>query len=129
MNREMRSLVKCVEAIRPAVFAGNATGQAVDTQGFDSVLFVVSVGAIVGAGNMTAKLQHDDVVGFGTVADVAAEDLVGAFVSPLVTNTVQYVGYRGSKRFVRVFGTLNSGTSVAVGAVAILGHPNTKTPE
>lgn len=124
MNREMASNVEVVEAIRPAVFSGNATGQGVDRQGYDSLTFGVAVGAIAGSGNMTMKVQHDDDPAFGTVADVDAADLVGAFTTPLVTNTVQKIGYRGTKRYVRLFGTLNSGTSVAVGAVAVLGRPS-----
>src|SRR5512134_2095049 len=129
MNREQANDVKVVEAIRPAVFAGNATGIGVDTRGYDSLTFAVAVGAIVASGNMTVKVQHDDDPGFGTVADVAAADLVGAFTTPLVTNTVQKIGYRGTKRYVRLFGTLNSGTSVAVGAVGILGKGSILPPE
>lgn len=129
MNREQSSTVKVAEAIRPAVFAGNATGQAVDTQGFDSLTFMVCVGAIAGAGNMTVKVQESVDLAFSTPIDVAAADLVGAFTTPLVTNTVQKIGYRGTKRYVRLFGTLNSGTSVAVGATAALGKSAITPPE
>ena len=122
MNRTTVQDVKVVEAVRPAVFSGNATGQAVDTRGFDSLTFAVCVGAIAGAGNMTLAVQESDASGSG-YADVAAADLEGSTLpAVLLTNTALKVGYRGTKRYVRLFGTLNSGTSVAVGANAILGH-------
>jgi len=52
---------------------------------------------------------------------VTAADLLGSFPTALVANTTYKVGYRGGRRYVRVFGTLNSGTSVAYSAMVILG--------
>jgi len=111
------------ESIRPAVHsAATVTGEPVDTRGFESAMVAITVGAVGGSGNVTPKLQHslDGSTGWD---DVTAADLHGAFPTALVTNTTYKVGYRGGRRFVRVFGTLNSGTNVAYSAVVILGNP------
>lgn len=126
MNRELSSIIGTARAIDPAVLAASTNGQLVDTLGYDSVTFVAAVGAIAGAGNMTLKVQEGDLANASDQADVAATDITVAFATPLVTNTTQRIGYRGGKRYVRLVATLNSGTSVAVGAVAILAHAQTK---
>ncbi len=108
------------ESIRPAVHsAATVTGETVDTRGFESAMVAITVGAIASSGNVTPKLQHS---ANGTDwDDVGAADLLGAFPAALVANTTYKVGYRGGRRYVRVFGTLNSGTSVAYSAMVILG--------
>lgn len=126
MNRELSSMIGTARCLDPAVLAGNTNGSVVDTLGYDSVTIVAAVGAIAGAGNMTLKIQEGDQANLSDAADVAATDLTTAFATPLVTNTTQRIGYRGAKRYIRLVGTLNSGTSVAVGAVAILAHAQTK---
>ncbi|MCV0387676.1 MAG: hypothetical protein K5821_14890 [Nitrobacter sp.] len=42
----------------------------------------------------------------------------------LEASTVYKQGYKGSKRYVRAVITKTSGTSVAAGAVFVLGHPH-----
>jgi hypothetical protein len=49
--------------------------------------------------------------------------LVGALPGALVANSVVKQGYVGGNRYIRVVLTLNSGTSIAAGAVAVLGNP------
>lgn len=105
-----------VVSLVPAVRTATGTGVAVDLQGMKSARIDVHVGAIVAAGNQTAKVQEGSLADGSDAADVAAADLVGAFTSPLVDSVLQTVSYIGSKRFVRVVITHNSGTSVATGA-------------
>lgn len=126
MNRELSSIIAAVRALDPAVQAGSINGQVVDTLGYDSATFVAVIGAVAGAGNMTLKIQEGDAANLSDAADVAATDLTVAFATPLVQNTVQRIGYRGGKRYLRVVATLNSGTSVAVGVAAVLAHAQTK---
>ncbi|HEV7455918.1 MAG TPA: hypothetical protein VGN96_04015 [Roseococcus sp.] len=124
-SRDLASNLAIRESIRPAVHsASTVTGEVVDTRGFDSAMVAVAVGAVASSGNVTLKLQHSDTTTGGDFTDVTAADLVGAFPAALVQNSVLEVGYIGPRRYLRVFGTLNSGTSVAYSAAVVLGHPN-----
>lgn len=122
MNRELKSNVALREGIQPQVqTAGVVNGAVCDLRGFDSVTAMLAVGAIVAAGLVSYKLQEGDLANASDQADVAATDLTNAFVA-LTQNTQQWVGYRGSKRYIRLVATYASGTSVAHGAVFALGH-------
>lgn len=117
--RDLASNIGVAESIRPAVHAATINGQTVDTRGFNSAAALITVGAIVGAGNVTPKLQ--DSANGSDWTDVAAADLQGSFPAALVQNSVVKVGYLGRARYLRAVGTLNSGTSVAFAAVIVLG--------
>ncbi len=121
--------LKPVQSIAPAVINATATGSAVDTKGFEGVTAVIDAGTRTD-GTHTPKLQHaiEDPNSLGNPlasdwADVAAADLIGAFAA-VASNTMQWVGYRGTKRFVRVVSTVVAGaTGAAYGALVVLGSP------
>lgn len=115
---------KAVQAIAPAVVTANTNGTTVDLKGFDSALFVVNTGAIDAAGDFGIKLQESD-TGTSGWADVAAADILGGAPATLEANAAYRIGYIGSKRkrYVRAVATKAGGTSIALGVVAILGHP------
>lgn len=117
---------KAVQALAPAVVSAAATGAAVALAGFDSALFVINTGAIVEDGDFGVKLQESDTTTEGDFADVAAADQLGTLPATLEANTAYRIGYIGSKRkkFVRLAVTKAGGTSIALGAVVVLGHPN-----
>lgn len=119
--RDLASNIAVVTALSPAVQAATVNGVAVDTKGFGSVAFVLSAGAIVSAGDFGAKLQESDVSGSG-YADVDPADLVGAFDATATADATEKVSYIGHKRYVRLVLTKAGGTSIAAGAIAILGH-------
>lgn len=120
--RDLVSNLAVRESIRPAVnSAATVTGQSVDTLGFESVMAVANVGAIASSGNVTLKWQES--VNNTDWTDVAAADVLVPFPAALVANSVVKSGYIGNARYVRIVGTLNSGTSVAYGASIVLGHP------
>jgi hypothetical protein len=110
-----------VQTIAPAVQAATIKGAAVDRLGFESLAFVVNTGAIVGDGDFTAKVQESDTTTDGDFTDVAAGDLIGTLPASLAAASVVKVGYRGFKRYVRLVLMKNGGTSIAAGAVAVLG--------
>jgi hypothetical protein len=121
---------KPVQSLAPALRAASANGAAVDRKGFGDVMVVVSPGALTD-GVHTPKLQaaDDDPANPGTPlaaswADVAAADLVGALAA-VVANTLQWVGYRGVQRYVRVVLTVTGApaTGAIVGANVVLGDP------
>lgn len=109
-------------ALSPAVQAATIKGNAIDTAGFNSVAIVVNSGAIVSAGDFTATLQHSDTTTDGDFTNVTAADQTGSFGATLAADSAVKAGYIGSKRYCRVVLTKNSGTSIAAGAVAVLGH-------
>ena len=121
--RELHSHFGAVAAVVPQVLSATDTSSAIDLRGFDSATLVISTGAIVSAGNFTAKLQHSSTTTAEDFVDVPAADLIGALPSALAASTVYRQGYVGGKRYVRTVISKNSGTSIAASAVIVKGHP------
>lgn len=119
--KDLYSNVKAVPAIVPAVKTAAGEGSTIDVQGFGSLLFVVNTGAIAGDGDFGVVVQ--DSVNGSDWADAAAGDVQGTIPATLAATSAYRVGYTGSKRYVRLALTKEGGTSIALGAVAILGHP------
>ncbi len=119
--RDIVHNIKIVQAIAPAVLAATAEGAAIDLKGVESIAFVINSGAIVGAGDFTAKLQESDTTTAADFADVPASHVLGQLPASLAAGAVAKVGYRGHKRYVRLLLTKNGGTSIAASAVAVMG--------
>lgn len=119
--RDIANNIGIVQALAPAVLTATATGEALDLLGFDSAALAVATGAIVGAGDFTAKLQHSHTTTSGDFVDVPAAELVGALPAILGANVTAKVGYIGGRRYVRAVITRNGGTSIAAGAVLVKG--------
>jgi hypothetical protein len=114
---------KVVASLVPAVQAATLKGSAVDTRGFGSALMVVTTGAVAGSGDYSLAMQHSDTTTDGDFTNVAAADLLGTIPGSLEDTKVYRQGYIGKKRHVRAVITKQSGTSIAAGAVFVLGHP------
>lgn len=112
-----------VASLAPAVVTATTSGTHADLQGFNSATLIVNSGAIAGDGLFDVKLQHSDTTTGGDFVDVPTGDLLGALPDALAANTTYKQGYKGTKRYVRAVITKQSGTSVAAGAVLVLGHP------
>lgn len=122
--KDMHSNIKVVAAIAPAVKTDAESGAAIDLQGYRSAEIVVNTGALAGAGDFGFKIQHSHTTESGDFVDVPASDLLGAAPAAAMTAATTYkVGYVGSRRYIRVATLDNGGTSLAIGAVAILGSP------
>lgn len=122
----MRSIepnIGAVSVIAPAVQSGDDTSAQLDLLGFESACLVVNTGAIVGSGDFSIKFQESETSG-GTFTDVAAEHLTGEVPATLAADSVYRLGYIGFRRYIRTVLTRNSGTSIALGAVLIKGHPH-----
>ncbi|QWW69344.1 hypothetical protein [Rhizobium sp. WYJ-E13] len=117
---------KAVQALAPAVVSTAVVGSAIDLAGFDSALFVVNTGAVSGSGDFGLKLQESDTATEADFADVVPADQLGTVPATLIANSVYRLGYIGSKRkrYVRVVVTKAGGTSIALGIITVLGHPN-----
>ena len=121
--RDAYSNHAAVLALSPAVQAATIKGGAVDVRGYGFAFFVVNTGAIAGAGDYTAKLQESDTTTDGDFGDVSPADRLGSFPASLTADATFRQSYIGKRRYVRVVLTKNAGTSIAAGAVAVLGLP------
>lgn len=122
--RDLVSNIAVRESIRPAVATGSVTGEIVDMRGFNSAMVAIAVGAVAGSGDQTPKLQHSHTTTGGDFEDVGAGELSGSFPAALEQNSIVEVGYAGSRRYLRIVVTHNSGTSVARSGVIVLGNPD-----
>lgn len=121
--KDIHSDLGIVQAVAPQVLAATNTSDPVDLQGFDAAMVIFSLGAIVSAGDFTAKLQESDTTTGGDFTDVAAANLQGAALPAiLLTATILKVGYVGGKRYIRTVITKNGGTSIAASATVVKGH-------
>lgn len=120
--RDLSNNIGAVLALSPAVQAATIKGNSVDLLGFESAALIVSTGAIVGAGDYTAKLQESDTTTDGDFTDVVVADLIGTLPATLTADGSVKQDYIGHKRYVRVVLTKNAGTSIAAGAVIVKGH-------
>lgn len=101
-------------------------GIIIDTQGFESLEFLLHTGARTD-GTFTPLIEHGDDPSLSDAAAVDDADLLGteAGAALAAANSSSRIGYRGSKRYVRLSVVSSGVTSGAtVGATAILGHPH-----
>jgi hypothetical protein len=127
-SRDLHNQIKALSAIDPAAIrTGNAvtTGTTIDTQGFESVEFLVQSGAVTD-GTWAVTVEDGDASNMSDAATVDAAYLVGAAPSIAAADDsiVKKIGYRGSKRYVRIKATQTGATTGGfLSAVAVLGHP------
>ena len=124
MRRDIYSNIGAVLALAPAVQSANINGVAIDTKGFGSVAIVLNTGAIVSAGDFSAKLQESDTTTSEDFTDVAAAQVQSNAPATLAASSTYKLGYLGNKRYCRVVLTNAGGMSFAAGAAAIKGHPH-----
>lgn len=128
MRNSQNYNIKARKALSSAQITATATGDVIDTQGFESITFVVQTAAVTTAdasNYFTAAIYEDDAVGMGTEALATA--IIGT--APVVdatadANTVQQFGYNGRKRYVRLKMVETGTADAVVGAIAILGDPH-----
>ena len=124
MRRDTYSNFAAVPAVASGSKSTAADGGAIDLTGFQSALFVVNTGTVTGDGDFSFKVQESDTDQPGDFADAAAGDVIGAAPDTMAAASAYKIGYRGSKRYVRLAVTKTGGTSIQMGAVALLGHPH-----
>lgn len=127
--RDMKSNVDAVVSIAPAnLRTTGVTGTGVDLRDFDAATVLVITGACNdGVFSFEVQDSADDV----TYAAVADDYLVGTepTVEGSYDNTVQRVGYVGSKRYIRVVATEGGASPTAssgciFSAVVLRGLPH-----
>lgn len=116
--RDLKNNTSVSQSLAPASRSASANGTGVDLLGQkkDAVLVVFHPGAIA-SGTWTPSVEESDDDSAYTA--VAAADLEGTLAA-LVANTVQAVGYKGGKRYVRaVLTTASSPASSLVSAEVV----------
>jgi hypothetical protein len=113
-----------VQTLVPAVYKTAQTGVGVDLHGFHSALVEINCGLWTD-GSHAFQVEESDVLGSGYTA-VADADLQGT--EPTVAadtgdNQIYRIGYKGTKRFVRVTTTGSGTTGMAYGVNVIRGDP------
>lgn len=121
MRKDLYSNFAAVQAVASGLKSDAVDGVAIDLKGFYSALFVVNTGPVTGDGDFSFKVQESDEAGSG-FADADADDVIGTAPATMAATSAYKLGYRGSKRFIRLAVTKTGGTSIQLGAVAILGH-------
>ena len=132
-SKDLYNNVKAVRAISPGTYESgvNPAGQAIDTQGYESVTLVFVAGSITDAQTLTLQHSVDD----STYNDVAAADVISdpdntaaniltAFkASGTTDHAIKCLGYKGGRRYLKVDADGAGATGADYGVVAILGNP------
>lgn len=132
-SRDLCNNIHPVQAIAPGAAVTDNTPSVsaiIDTAGYESVTFVLNLGALVDADATFTVLVEDGSA--SNLSDAAAVDdlfLVGTEALASFTfaddNKCRKIGYVGSRRYVRLTVTPAANTGNAfVSAVALLGHPH-----
>lgn len=127
-QRDINKDISVATTVAPAAaLTATTTGAAVDLAGFRSAAVVVHIG-VVTDGTFVASLEEADAVG-GPFTAVAAAGLSGAFadITAAADETIQEIGYLGSKRFIRLVLTETvASTGALVSATVLRADPLTK---
>jgi hypothetical protein len=122
-TRDLKSNVDAAISFNgAAVTTDTAADQMVDLLGYNSAFFLFFAGAISSAGLVKAVPIEGDTSTVGSATDVAAGDLDGTFTNA-TAQSVQRVGYKGSKRYVGLRMDYTSGTSVYCMGCVVRGDP------
>ena len=128
MRRDLHSNIKTSRGIDPAVItAGNATltSAIVDTADYDSLEAVVMSGVITDS-TFTCTVFHGDASDMSDEAACVAADLIGTAPVFVATDdsVTKRVGYRGSKRYVRIKAVQSGATTGGyLASVFVQSHP------
>ena len=99
--RDMKSNMDAVNSLDPDNYTATTNGSGVDIRDFDGALVVFSAGTVDVADAdevYTPSVEESD--DNSTYSAVASADMEGT-LSNLTDNSIQRVGYKGSKRYVR----------------------------
>ena len=121
MLRDLKTNITLVQVLVPVARTATATSAAFDLQGFHSAVIEVSTGALTTDASVVPSLTECATSG-GDFTAVAAADLIGSFAT-LTANSIQQVGYRGTKRYVKVVLTAADTKSVTNSVTLIKGNP------
>lgn len=132
MEYDIHSELNTVIAVSPEALAADTDGASIDTEGFEGLEYVVSVGTAFVGGGFDITLEESDTGAFGgEETAVPAANIVGGLsdsiaIQVVITDadTTFRVGSVGKLRFQRCVltetGTISAGV---IGVTAVLGRP------
>jgi len=129
--RDLHNTIHVRRVISPVSEAANTAlvGQIIDSQGFDSLEYIIATGSIADVdATFTVLLEDGNNSGLSDAAAVADADLLGTEVLAAFQfdddNETRKLGYKGNKRYTRLTITpVNNASAAVISAVAVLGHP------
>jgi hypothetical protein len=129
--RDMHNEIHPIRAISPVSVADNTAqvSQIIDRQGYNELEFVILTGSLADAdATFTVLIEDGDNSALSDAAAVADSQLLGTEALASFTfaedDKTRKIGYRGSKRYIRLTITPAANASAALlAAVAILGDP------
>ncbi len=141
MNRDLEPHLKPVVAIAPEALAADNTPAALDLLGYHAALLLLEVGVggitFDATNKVEFKLTHSDddssysavtdadvVLGQGCDASVGTGGIVKSLIAAHAAADVTVVGYRGSKRYLKVLADFSGthGSATPISATLLKGH-------
>jgi hypothetical protein len=131
MLQDLCSDIKVVRGLSPVVATDNTAlvSQIVDTAGYESLTWIIQTGTLADAdATFAVTMHHGDASDLSDAAAVTSDDLIGTLALASFTfaddNKQRKLGYKGTKRYVRLTITPSNNTGDApIAVAAILGHP------
>jgi hypothetical protein len=128
---DLHNKIHAVRAISPVSVGDNtaSVSQIIDRQGYNSLEFVILTGSLADAdATFTVLVEEGAAANLSDAAAVADADLLGLETQASFQydddNKCKKIGYRGSKRYVRLTVTpANNASAALIAAVALLGTP------
>lgn len=118
---DMKNNIDAVATLAPSARTASANGTSVGIANYDAAMLLIHPGTITD-GTHTPALQESSDGSSGWTA-VAAADMIGTLAA-LASNTIQRVGYIGTKPFLRIATTVSGATTGGVyGASIVRGRP------
>jgi len=131
MNKELYSSYKVSNALDTQAITSDTTtaGDIIDTAGYSSLLFAIQSGTLTD-GTYTVLIEEGNDSGLSDASAVVDADLTNTEASASFAatddNTVNKIGYVGSKRYVRLsLVSASTSSGGTLGAIAIQGSPIT----
>jgi hypothetical protein len=117
--RDIYNGLSVAQSLAPAARTASANGTGVDLRGFDGAFALIETGVITDGSHTFEVQESDDNSTFTAVADA---DLQGSepAVGSTDDNSVYRVGYRGTRRYLRVAVTVSGATSGGVYGAAVV---------
>jgi hypothetical protein len=117
--RDIKNNLDGVRSIDPASTTATINGSGVDLRDYDGAMMMFQAGtADTGNGDETYTPGVEESDDNSSYSAVAASDLEGT-LSSMTANSVQRVGYKGTRRYIRAVLTLG-GTTPAINASAVV---------
>lgn len=123
--RDIKNNLDAVGSMVPDGFTVTTNGSGVDLRDFDGAMMVFHTGVIDTAnGDETYIPSVEESDDDSNYSPVAVSDLEGTLAN-MTANSIQRVGYKGNKRFIRPVLNLGGTTpSVAASVLVVRGLPN-----